>query len=66
MLPTPPACPGLPGLTPRVRVVILVIILTFIVVLAFLGYAPVLALGVVVTAMAAISDPRAALAAWGR
>jgi hypothetical protein len=46
--------------------VILVIILTFIVVLAFLGYAPVLALGVVVTAMAAISDPRAALAAWGR
>lgn len=43
---------------PRTRLVILVIILAFVVVMAGLGYTPVVALGVVAAALAAAGDPR--------
>jgi hypothetical protein len=42
-----------------------VVILTFVVILAMLGYAPAVAIGVAVVAVTAASDPRAARAALG-
>jgi hypothetical protein len=48
---------------PPLKVVILVVILTFVVILAVLGYAPAVAIGVAVVAMTAASDPGAARAA---
>jgi hypothetical protein len=57
-LPRPPR--GAPWPVPRV--VILVIILTFIATMARLGYAPAVALGLVVAAAAIADDPETARA----
>jgi len=50
---------------PAPRVVIIVIILAFIATMARLGYAPALALGLVVAAAVIADDPEAARAALG-
>jgi hypothetical protein len=60
-LPRPPH--GAPW--PAPRVVILVIILAFIATMAGLGYAPAVALGLVVAAAAIADDPQAARAILG-
>jgi hypothetical protein len=48
------------------RAVVLVIILVFITAMAALGYAPAVALGVVLAALAAVGSPEAARTALGR
>ena len=64
-LPTQP-CWQYPARPVSPRAVILVIILVFITAMAALGYAPAVALGVVLAALAAVSNPEAAAAALGR
>lgn len=62
-LPAPWPCS--PRSLPWPKVFVLVIILTFVVVLAMLGYAPAVAIGVVVIAVTAASNPGAARASLG-
>jgi hypothetical protein len=66
MMPPTQSCWQYPARPLPPRIVVLVIILVFIATMAALGYAPAIALGVVLAALTAVGSPGTALAVPGR